>query len=151
MSSLGDLFPEFELEDQTGKVWTLADLVGSPTIVYFYPKDETPGCTMEACDFRDIHKAGSIKVFGVSPDPIEKHKKFADKHSLAFPLLSDPEKSLIGTLGLWNEKKFMGKKYMGTDRTTYVLDDDACISRIYRDVKPIGHAKEVMSHLGLAQ
>lgn len=149
MTTIGDSFPDFELQDQDGKVWTLDDLKGSPSIVYFYPKDDTPGCTMEACDFREVQNQGQVKVFGVSPDPIKKHQRFAQKHQLSFPLLSDPDKRLIGKLGLWVEKSFMGKKYMGTDRNTYVLDANGKITNVYTKVNPIGHAGDVMSDLGL--
>jgi peroxiredoxin Q/BCP len=144
MLTEGSPFPDFSLPDQDGNTVTLADLKGSRAVVYFYPKDDTPGCTVEACDFQ-AQKAATpdSKIIGVSPDPTKKHRKFADKYDLKFPLLSDPEKELIGPLGLWVEKTFMGKKYMGVDRTTYVLDENGIVTKVYTKVNPIGHAKEV--------
>lgn len=145
MLSVGDHFPSFSLSDQNENIVSLNDLTGSKVIIYFYPKDDTPGCTLEACDFQSqLDAAPGTKIFGVSPDPVKKHQKFADKHGLKFPLLADPEKLLITACGLWQEKTFMGKKYMGVDRTTYVLDENGIIVKIYEKVKPIGHAKHVM-------
>ena len=149
MLTAGSPFPDFSLPDQDGNVVTLNDIKGSKTIVYFYPKDDTPGCTAEACDFQARQASiKGAKVIGVSPDPSKKHRKFADKHGLTFPLLADTEKELIGALGLWVEKTFMGKKYMGVDRTTYVLDENGIIEKVYTKVNPLGHAKEVAEALG---
>ncbi len=148
MLTVGSPFPEFSLPDQDGNLVSSFNLKGSRSVIYFYPKDDTPGCTMEACDFQNhLEDIPGTKVFGVSPDNSKKHRKFADKHNLTFPLLADTEKELIQACGLWNEKSFMGKKYMGTDRTTYVLDENGTIIKIYEKVKPIGHAKEVSAFL----
>jgi thioredoxin-dependent peroxiredoxin len=148
MLAVGSPFPDFSLSDQNGNIVSLNNLKGSMSVVYFYPKDDTPGCTMEACDFQSrLESVAGAKVFGVSPDTAKKHKKFADKFGLQFPLLADTEKELIQACGLWNEKSFMGKKYMGTDRTTYVLDENGIIVKIYDKVKPLGHAKEVSEFL----
>jgi peroxiredoxin Q/BCP len=149
MLTVGAQFPDFSLSDQDGTTVTQDNLKGSKSVVYFYPKDDTPGCTVEACDFQShLEAVSGAKVFGVSPDPAKKHKKFAEKFNLQFPLLADTEKELIQACGLWNEKSFMGKKYMGTDRTTYILDENGTIIKIYEKVKPLGHAKEVSEYLG---
>ncbi|MBI5708325.1 MAG: thioredoxin-dependent thiol peroxidase [Armatimonadetes bacterium] len=148
MIDAGQHFPDFELEDQNGRVVRLDDLKGSKAVIYFYPKDDTPGCTTEACEFRD--RAANLKgaqVFGVSPDPAKKHKKFADKFGLGFPLLADPEKKLIEACGLWVEKTLYGRKYMGVDRTTFLLDEKGVVARVWRKVKPEGHAEEVLRAL----
>ncbi len=148
MLTEGSPFPDFSLPNQDGDIVTLADLKGSRAVVYFYPKDDTPGCTVEACDFQAKQaETSDSKIIGVSPDPSKKHRKFADKHGLTFPLLADTEKELIGACGLWVEKTFMGKKYMGVDRTTYVLDKDGIIEKVYSKVNPIGHAKDVTQFL----
>ncbi len=148
MLTVGAPFPDFSLPDQNGNIVTLNDLKGSRAVVYFYPKDDTPGCTVEACDFQAKQsETPDSKVIGVSPDPSKKHSKFADKHGLTFSLLADTEKDLIGACGLWVEKTFMGKKYMGVDRTTFVLDQDGVIEKIYTKVNPIGHAKDVSEFL----
>jgi peroxiredoxin Q/BCP len=148
MLTVGASFPNFSLPDQDGNIVTLNDLKGAKAVIYFYPKDDTPGCTAEACDFqaRQAEIKGS-KIVGVSPDPSKKHRKFADKFGLTFPLLADTDKELIGALGLWQEKSFMGKKYMGVDRTTYVLDENGVIEKIFEKVKPIGHGKQVIEYL----
>ena len=149
MLSVGDHFPTFTLADQSGKTVSLTDLTGSKSVIYFYPKDDTPGCTAEACDFQSyMADFAGAKVIGVSPDSVLKHIKFADKYGLKFPLLADPEKLLITACGLWKEKSFMGKKYMGVERTTYVLDENGIIVKIFDKVNPIGHAKDVAAYLG---
>ena len=149
MTDTGDVFPDFSLQDQDGKTHTLADLKGSRTIVYFYPKDDTSGCTTEACEFRDsVPRFEGAKVFGVSPDPVKSHKKFADKYGLNFPLLADTEQSLCIALGVWVEKSMYGRTYMGVERTTYLLDAEGRVERVWRKVKPAGHAAEVLAALG---
>ncbi len=148
MLSVGDHFPTFTLADQNGNIVSLNSLTGSKAVIYFYPKDDTPGCTAEACDFQSsMTSFGGAKVIGVSPDPVKKHIKFADKYGLKFPLLADPEKLLIVACGLWVEKSFMGKKYMGVNRTTYILDENGIIVKIFEKVNPIGHAKDVAAFL----
>lgn len=136
--------PEFELLDHSGETWTREKLQGSPTILYFYPKDDTPGCTTESCNFRDeIGTLTPAKVIGVSPDSVKSHQKFAKKFELPFPLLADTEKVLIGALGIWVEKTMYGKKYMGVERTTILLDAHANIVRIWNKVSVPGHVDEV--------
>lgn len=144
----GDRFPEFSLADQDGNTHTLASLAGSKTVVYFYPKDDTPGCTTEACEFRDA--AGQLagaKVLGVSPDSTASHQKFVKKYSLNFPLLADTEQQLSSALGIWVEKSMYGKKYMGIERTTYLLDEQGVVLKVWRKVKPNGHAADVLAAL----
>lgn len=149
MIDVGSAFPNFELQDQDGKTWTKQDLFGTRTVIYFYPKDDTPGCTVEACDFRDLMpKFKGAKVFGVSPDPIKKHKKFIDKFSLNFPLLADTEKALVQALGIWVEKTLYGRKYMGVERSTYILDEEGNVMKMWRKVNHEGHAAEVLAALG---
>ena len=142
----GDQFPSFSLQDQEGNTHTLAELKGSKSVLYFYPKDDTPGCTVEACNFRDnLPKFEGLKVFGVSPDSAKSHKKFEQKFNLNFTLLADTERALTEKLGLWVEKSMYGKKYMGVDRTTYLVDENGKIQKIWRKVKPEGHAEEVLA------
>ncbi|MCG9894807.1 MAG: peroxiredoxin [Fimbriimonadaceae bacterium] len=142
----GQAFPEFTLPDQDGQTVTLAGLKGSPTVVFFYPKDDTSGCTVEACEFRDaLPDFGDAKVIGVSPDPAQSHRKFIDKHGLTYRLLADEEKSLLEAVGVWVEKSMYGRKYMGVERTTVLLDADGTVSRVWTKVKPKGHAAEVLA------
>ena len=144
----GDDFPEFNLQDQDGNAVRKADLLGRRSIVYFYPKDDTSGCTAEACGFRDtLPKFSGARVFGVSPDTAKSHAKFHQKYGLNFTLLADPEKSLIGGLGLWVEKTLYGRKYMGVARTTFLLDENGKVARVWEKVKPEGHEKEVLAAL----
>lgn len=144
----GQTFPDFSLLDQDGKTVTLANLKGRKSIVYFYPKDDTPGCTTEACNFRDsLSSIPNVNVIGVSPDDVKSHRKFVDKYSLGFTLLSDPAHTLSESLGVWVEKSMYGKKYMGIDRTTYVLDENGTVQKVFRKVKPAGHADEVRAVL----
>lgn len=146
MIEAGQDFPDFSLADQTGKVWTKNDLKGAPAVLYFYPKDDTSGCTVEACEFRDqMPQFEGVRVFGVSPDPEKSHKKFVDKFTLAFPLLADPEKSLLEATGVWVEKSMYGKKYMGVERTTVLIDADGKVVKVWNKVKPAGHAAEVLA------
>lgn len=144
----GQIFPDFSLSDQDGNVHTLDSIKGSPTILYFYPKDDTKGCTQEACEFNEsLPQFTGAKVFGLSPDSVKKHKKFALKYDLQFPLLADEERTLIDPLGLWIEKTFYGRKYMGVDRTTVLLDSEGRIQKVWRKVNPAGHAAEVLAAL----
>jgi peroxiredoxin Q/BCP len=150
MLTEGDEFPDFELCDQEGRQVTKRDLLGKSSVVYFYPKDDTPGCTLESCQFRDAlpRFAGlGAAVFGVSPDSVRSHKRFAEKHGLGFTLLADPERKLIDACGLWVEKSLYGRKYMGVERTTFLLADDGSIVRVWRKVTPEGHAEEVRAAL----
>ncbi|MCU0315461.1 MAG: thioredoxin-dependent thiol peroxidase [Fimbriimonadaceae bacterium] len=148
MLTLGQDFPSFELPDQDGNLKTLADFSGSPFIVYFYPKDDTSGCTTEACEFRDSFPSFSgANVIGVSPDSVKSHKKFVDKYSLPFILLADTDQALSREAGVWVEKSMYGKKYMGVERTTFLVGSDGKVLKVWNKVKPAGHAAEVLAAL----
>ena len=144
----GDSCPEFSLPDDRGETVSSSDVKGKPFVLYFYPKDDTSGCTLEAVDFTrlkgDFDKAG-VAVFGVSPDPVKKHGKFRDKHDLAVRLLSDEEKALISAFGVWVEKSMYGRTYMGVERTTALIGSDGKIARLWSKVKVPGHAEEVLT------
>jgi peroxiredoxin Q/BCP len=148
--NVGDKAPSFKLKNQDAKVISLADLKGNPIVLYFYPKDDTPGCTKEACNFRDeFPKFGKMKadIIGVSIDSVESHKKFASKYKLPFNLLSDEKKEVVEKYGVWKEKNMYGKKYMGIERTTFVIDGDGKIAKIFPKVKVEEHNKEVIEAL----
>jgi len=138
------------LNDQDGKKVSLNDFKGKNIILYFYPKNNTSGCTLEACNFRDdFPKFGNMKavILGVSPDSVESHKKFAEKYNLPFRLLSDEKKSVLKKYGVWKEKSMYGKKYMGVERSTFVIDKTGNVRKIFRKVKVADHNKEVMEVL----
>ncbi len=144
---VGMLAPAFEGVDQHGKLVRLADLRGKKVVLYFYPKDDTPGCTKEACNLRDNHQAlqnAGYVVIGVSADSIESHQKFAQKYQLPFSLIADPDKKIISAYEAWGQKKMYGKVYEGTLRITYVIDEEGKISRIIRQVKPDSHASQIL-------
>lgn len=145
---VGDLLPDFTLERPEGGAITRPDLLGKPAVLFFYPKDDTPGCTTEAKDFSALlpeFAAAGITLLGVSKDPPAKHQKFTAKHGLAVPLASDsPEDGLADALGIWVEKNMYGRKYMGMERTTYLIDAEGRIARLWRKVKVKGHAAEVL-------
>jgi thioredoxin-dependent peroxiredoxin len=147
MVEQGKPAPDFTLADQQGKKVTLSKLKGSPVVLYFYPKDDTPGCTKEACDFRDsfadYKKAGAV-ILGVSPDDSDSHAKFTKKFDLPFPLLADDEKKVCEAYGVWKEKSMYGKKYMGVERTTFVIDKTGIVSQIFPKVKVDGHSAAVL-------
>lgn len=147
---IGDKAPGFRLPDQFGKEHDLKDYAGKWVLLYFYPKDDTPGCTIEACAMRDsfpkFRKLG-IAVLGASPDSVKKHAKFAEKHELPFTLLADTEKTLVNAYGVWAKKKFMGREYMGTLRNSYLIDPKGKIAKTYEGVKPKDHAEEVLADL----
>jgi len=148
--NVGDKAPSFKLKNQDAKVISLSDLKGKPIILYFYPKDDTPGCTKEACNFRDeFPKFGKMKaeIIGVSIDSVESHKKFADKYKLPFNLLADEKKEVVEKYGVWKEKNMYGKKYMGIERTTFIINTEGKISKIFPKVKVEEHNKEVMEAL----
>jgi peroxiredoxin Q/BCP len=148
MIDVGDRFPDFTLQDQDGGSLSLSDLRGSRTVVYFYPKDDTSGCTAEACEFRDaMPDISGARVVGVSPDNVKSHRKFVDKYNLNFTLLADVDHTLAEACGVWVEKSMYGNKYMGVDRTTYLLDEDGIVRHVWRKVKPQGHAAEVQAAL----
>lgn len=144
--------PDFSLPSSEGKNVKLSDFKGQTVVLYFYPKDDTPGCTQEACDFRDsikeFKKKGAM-VLGVSPDSLKKHDKFIEKFKLPFPLLSDEEKKVLNQYGVWKEKSMYGRKYMGVERTTVVIDPQGKIARIFPKVKVTGHSDEVLEAVTL--
>jgi peroxiredoxin Q/BCP len=142
--------PKFSLPDQNGETVTLASLKGSPFVLYFYPKDDTSGCTKEACAFRDDFPAYAdlgAKVIGVSPDSVASHAKFIKKYELPFTLLSDPEKTTLEAYGVWKEKSMYGRKYMGVERTTLVIDSKGIIRHVFPKVKVPGHSEAVLKAL----
>jgi len=146
----GKKAPAITLNDQDGKKVSLNDFKGKNIILYFYPKDNTSGCTLEACNFRDdFPKLGNMKaiILGVSPDSVESHKKFAEKYNLPFRLLSDEKKSVLKEYGVWKEKSMYGRKYMGVERSTFVIDETGKIRKIFRKVKVADHNKEIMEVL----
>lgn len=150
MLSEGDKAPDFKLPDSSGKEVSLRDLKGKKVVLYFYPKDDTPGCTREACAFRDDYakykKAGAV-IYGVSADAIESHKKFIEKYSLPFPLLIDKDRTLATVYGAYGEKMMYGKKTMGTIRSTFVIDEQGKLQKIFRNVKVDGHSEVVLGSL----
>lgn len=144
----GQPFPPFSLLDQDGKVVTNSDLAGAMAVIYFYPKDDTSGCTVEACEFRDgLANLDGVRVLGVRPDPPKSHRKFVDKFGLNFTLLADTDKTLSQAAGVWAEKSMYGRKYMGVERTTFLVDAEGKIVKIWRKVRPAGHNKEVQTAL----
>lgn len=147
---VGQKAPDFSVKDDAGKTVKLSDLKGKKVVLYFYPKDDTPGCTKEACNFRDgiaaIKKLGAV-VLGVSADSVESHQKFKKKFDLNFPLLADTDRKVIEAYDVWKEKSMYGRKYMGIERTTYVIGKDGKISHIFPKVKVAEHAEEVLEAL----
>ena len=143
----GTLAPTFSAKDGDGETVKLKDLRGQRVVLYFYPKDDTPGCTKEACSFRDAFgdfKKKGIKVLGVSVDSEASHKKFAGKYKLPFTLVSDPDHSIADSYGVYGEKKFMGRTYMGVKRMTFLIDEKGRIKKVFEKVKPDEHAQEVL-------
>ncbi|MFW6214338.1 MAG: thioredoxin-dependent thiol peroxidase [Alkalispirochaetaceae bacterium] len=150
MLEVGDKAPDFTLPDQDGKEVRLADYAGKRVIVYFYPKDDTPGCTKEACSIRDTFPALSEKdavVFGISADSVESHRKFKAKHNLPFTLLSDPDKQVIQAYGAWGTKKMYGKEYEGIMRYTYLIAPDGTVEKAFDKVKTASHGEELLGVL----
>lgn len=143
--------PDFSLPDQDGNVKTLADYAGKWLVLYFYPKDDTPGCTTEACSFRDerdaIAEFGNAEVVGVSKDSVKSHKKFVDEQHLNFTLLSDTEHKAIEAYDSWKLKKFMGREYLGTERNTFIISPAGEIAKEYRDTDPKTHAAQIIADL----
>jgi peroxiredoxin Q/BCP len=147
---IGSRAPSFSLPDQNGKIHSLKDYAGSWLLLYFYPKDDTPGCTTEACSLRDNFpkfKKMQATVIGISIDPVKKHAKFVQKYDLPYTLLSDEKKELVNKYGVWSLKKFMGREYMGTLRWSFLIDPHGKIAKIYEGVKPALHAEEVLRDL----
>jgi thioredoxin-dependent peroxiredoxin len=147
---VGDKAPEFTLPTGSGEKFSLKDLKGKKVVLYFYPKDDTSGCTKEACSFRDnikvIQKKGAV-VIGASIDSVQSHQKFASKYDLPFTLVSDEEKELVKKYGVWKEKSMYGRKYMGIERTTFVIDEKGVITHIFQKVKVDGHTEEILALL----
>lgn len=141
--------PEFSLPDQDGKIHSLSDYAGKWLVLYFYPKDDTPGCTAEACSFRDGREdlVKLAEVVGVSKDSVGSHKKFAEKYGLNFTLLADPEHRTIEAYGSWRPKKFMGREFLGTNRDTFIIDPAGQIVKEYRGVDPKTHAPQIIADL----
>ena len=145
--------PAFELLDDTNTLRKLSDFRGKNIVLYFYPADDTPGCTMEACNFRDDYSAyekAGVVVLGVSPDDVASHVKFKNKFQLPFPLLADEGHKVCDVYGAWGPKKFMGKSYEGVLRTTYLIDGNGSIVKVFENVRPAEHSTEVLSALGVA-
>ena len=150
MLEVGNKAPSFKLNNQDGKSVSLNDLKGKKVVLYFYPKDDTPGCTKEASSFRDeFPKFGKLNavIFGVSPDSAESHKKFIAKYKLPFDLLSDENKEVLEKYEVWKEKNNYGKKYMGVERTTYIIDENGLITKIFNHVKVEGHSAAIQEAL----
>ena len=144
--AVGTLAPDFTLPDQNGKPWRLQEMRGRWVVLYFYPKDDTPGCTTEACNFRDGYKEFKkmgLVILGVSKDGVKSHKKFAEKFKLPFPLLADTEHEVAEKYGVWKLKKFMGREYMGMERSSFLIDEEGKIAKVYETVKPDNHAEDV--------
>ncbi len=144
----GDQAPPFTALTNGGGKVSLADFKGQPVVLYFYPKDHTPGCTKEACSFRDhfaAFKKQGVAVLGVSVDPVKSHAKFVEKYKLPFTLLADEERKIVEAYGVWGQKVFLGRKYQGTYRVTFLIGPDGVIRKIWPKVKPTEHAEEVLA------
>jgi thioredoxin-dependent peroxiredoxin len=149
--AVGDKAPAFRTKDQDGNTVSLRDFLGQKVVLYFYPKDDTPGCTKEACSFRDgwaLFRKRKIAVLGVSADDEKSHKKFAEKYSLPFRLLADTDKTILKDYGVWGEKSLYGRKSMGIHRVTYLIDEKGKIAAVWPKVKPDGHADELLAAAG---
>lgn len=148
--SAGIPAPDFELADETGALRRLYDFRGTPVVLYFYPKDDTPGCTTEACAFRDDYdeytQAGVV-ILGVSPDNSRSHAKFKAKYNLPFSLLADTDHAVCESYGVWGRKKYMGREYDGVFRTTFLIGSDGMILKVFENVKPDGHSQEILAGL----
>lgn len=149
--TIGQKAPDFTLQDQNGNEVTLSQFLGKKVVLYFYPKDNTPGCTRQACAFAaayDAFRNQEIAVIGISKDSVSSHVKFAEKYNLPFILLSDPERKAIEPFGVWQEKKMCGKTSMGVVRTTYIIDENGLVSHVMPKVKPDTNAQDVLDALG---
>jgi thioredoxin-dependent peroxiredoxin len=145
--SAGEQAPAFELLDNEGNLHKLSDYKGQTIVVYFYPRDDTPGCTKEACSFRDAYadfREAGVEVIGISPDNEGSHSKFINKYQLPFVLLSDPDHKVCDAFGAWGLKKMYGREYEGVFRTTFVIDPDGVIKHVFENVKPADHSQEVL-------
>ncbi len=144
--------PDFSLVDETDTPRRLSDYIGKPVVLYFYPKDDTPGCTTEACNFRDDYSAddrAGVIILGVSPDSPASHAKFKQKYQLPFTLLADPGHKICDLYGVWGPKKFMGRAYVGVLRTTFLIGPDGLITKVFANVKPADHSAEILGSLAL--
>ena len=147
----GDKAPDFSMEDHMGNLISLSSMKGERVILFFYPKDNTPGCTAEACNLRDNYDdllSKGFKVIGVSPDPLKSHLKFVEKFELPFPLLPDTEKEILNAYGVWGPKKFMGREYDGVHRTTFVIGPDGLIEKVFTKVETKDHTAQIINSLG---
>ncbi|EGT2203184.1 thiol peroxidase [Clostridioides difficile] len=150
MLSIGTKAPEFTLEDKDGNKVSMSDFKGKKVVVYFYPKDNTPGCTRQACAFRNAYdgfKKEDVQVIGISKDSIKSHQKFAEKHELPFILLSDPDLVAIKAFDVWKEKKMYGKTALGVVRATYIIDENGIIEKVFEKAKPDTNAQEILEYL----
>jgi peroxiredoxin Q/BCP len=146
----GSLAPEFSLLDQNGKAISLSDFRGKSVVLYFYPKDDTPGCTKEACNFRDNYQdyeQAGVVILGVSPDSVKSHTRFSSKFQLPFTLLADEDHQVCELYGVWGKKKYMGREYDGVYRTTFLIDAEGRIKKVFENVKPEEHSQEVLAAL----
>lgn len=150
LPKVGTAAPTFTLPDQDGKEHSLSEYAGKWVLIYFYPRDDTPGCTIEACtirdQFKDFTKIGAV-VLGISTDSVASHKKFATSYNLPFTLLADVNKEVVGAYGVFGEKKFMGRTYMGTNRMSFLINPEGKVAKVYEKVKPLMHAAEVIADL----
>ena len=145
--SAGTPAPEFNLVDQNGKKHNLSDYKGEPIVLYFYPRDDTPGCTKEACNFRDDYSEyleAGVTILGVSPDEVDSHAKFVNKYELPFTLLADSDHLVSERYGAWGPKKMFGREYEGILRTTFLIDGDGNINKVFKNVRPANHSKDVL-------
>jgi thioredoxin-dependent peroxiredoxin len=146
----GEAAPDFSVAADDGSTVALRDFLGRKVVLYFYPKDDTPGCTIEACEFRDalpdLEERGAV-LLGVSPDPPASHRKFKEKHGLNFPLLADEDHEVAKAYGVWKEKSLYGRKHWGVARTTFLIDEDGRVAKVWRKVRPEGHAEAVTGEL----
>lgn len=148
--NLGSSAPTFSLPDENEKIHSLQDYIGQTVLLYFYPKDDTPGCTTEACNFRDDYSAyqeAGVVILGVSPDSPKKHTKFKAKYELPFTLLADADHQVCDAYGVWGPKKFMGREYEGVHRTTFLIGPDGVIQQVFEKVKPAKHSAEILAIL----
>ena len=150
MVSEGEPAPDFTLTSDAGEPVSLSDFRGKPVVLYFYPKDDTPGCTTQACGIRDrygeFERADAV-VLGVSPDDVEQHAKFKEKYNLPFTLLADPEHEVSERYGVWGEKRYQGRTYLGVSRTTFVVAPDGTVAKVMHEVKPVTHVDDVLATL----
>jgi len=148
--SVGEPAPDFTMADEEGRMHSLSDYSGKPVVLYFYPKDDTPGCTKEACGFRDDYSAyeeAGVVILGVSPDTSKSHTKFITKYELPFTLLADPEHDVLKLYGVWGLKKSFGREYQGVFRTTFLIGEDGNILKVFKKVKPAIHSAEILAVL----